>query len=103
MEKVVYVIGSFDLFHRGHVELLRRARALGDRLIVAINGDDIVEKYKRRPYIKEDDRLAVVQACRYVDEAFVIHTFDNKEVNMVLILLFMGMIGVVCLIWNKFV
>lgn len=49
MEKVVYVIGSFDLFHRGHVELLRRARALGDRLIVAINGDDIVEKYKRRP------------------------------------------------------
>ena len=80
MEKVVYVIGSFDLFHRGHVELLRRARALGDRLIVAINGDDIVEKYKRRPYIKEDDRLAVVQACRYVDEAFVIHTFDNKEV-----------------------
>lgn len=62
------------------MELLRRARALGDRLIVAINGDDIVEKYKRRPYIKEDDRLAVVQACRYVDEAFVIHTFDNKEV-----------------------
>ena len=65
MEKVVYVIGSFDLFHRGHVELLRRARALGDIFILSI-----------------------------IKKLFV---------NMVLILLFMGMIGVVCLIWNKFV
>ena len=48
--KNVYVIGVFDLFHFGHVELLRRARALGDRLIVAINGDDMVASYKRRPF-----------------------------------------------------
>jgi cytidyltransferase-like protein len=101
MEKVVYVIGSFDLFHRGHVELLRRARALGDRLIVAINGDDIVEKYKRRPYIKEDDRLAVGTWMRLL--LFILSIIKKLFVNMVLILLFMGMIGVVCLIWNKFV
>lgn len=75
----IYVIGVFDLFHTGHVELLKRAKALGDRLIVAINSDRIVESYKRKPYISERDRLVVVEACRYVDEAFVIDTFDNKE------------------------
>jgi glycerol-3-phosphate cytidylyltransferase len=77
--KIVYVIGVFDLFHRGHVELLRRARALGDKLIVAINGDEMVAKYKRRPYLSQTDRLAIVQSCRYVDEAFIIEDFDNKE------------------------
>ena len=78
--KVVYIIGVFDLFHTGHVELLRRAKELGDKLVVAINSDDIVEQYKRRPFIDEENRLKVIQACKYVDEAFVIRTFDNKEV-----------------------
>lgn len=77
--EVVYVIGVFDLFHRGHVELLRRAKELGDKLIVAINGDEMVASYKRQPYLSEQDRLEVVQACRYVDETFIIRQYDNKE------------------------
>ncbi|MEA4966533.1 MAG: adenylyltransferase/cytidyltransferase family protein [Bacteroidaceae bacterium] len=79
MNKNVYVIGVFDLFHRGHVELLRRAKKLGDKLIVAINGDELVSKYKRMPYLSEKDRLAIVEACKYVDEAFIINQFDNKN------------------------
>lgn len=79
MQKIVYVIGVFDLFHSGHVRLLQRAKALGDKLIVAINGDDMVAEYKRRPYLNEEERLEVVQACRYVDEAFIIRQFDNKD------------------------
>lgn len=75
----VYVIGVFDLFHRGHVELLRRSKELGDKLIVAINGDELVSNYKRKPYLSENDRLAVVEACKYVDEAFIINQFDNKD------------------------
>jgi len=78
MEKIVYVIGVFDLFHKGHVELLKRARGLGDKLIVAINGDDMVAEYKRRPIINEENRLSVVEACKFVDEAFIIRQFDNK-------------------------
>ena len=78
MEKIVYVIGVFDLFHKGHVELLKRARKLGDKLIVAVNGDDMVAQYKRRPIINEENRLSVVEACKFVDEAFIIREFDNK-------------------------
>lgn len=77
--KNVYVIGVFDLFHRGHVELLRKSKELGERLIVAINGDDMVASYKRRPFTSETDRLAVIEAIKYVDEAFVIKDYDNKE------------------------
>jgi len=77
--KIIYVIGVFDLFHTGHVELLRRSKELGDKLIVAINGDDMVTLYKRKPYLCEEDRLAVVKACRYVDDAFIIKEYDNKE------------------------
>jgi len=75
----IYVIGVFDLFHTGHVELLRRSKELGDRLIVAINGDQMVSKYKRKPFMSELDRLKIVKSCRYVDEAFIVEGFDNKE------------------------
>ena len=81
MYDLVYVIGVFDLFHRGHVELLRRSRALGKRLLVALNSDRLVAEYKgRRPIFPQDDRLAIVQACRHVDEAFVIDSYDNRDV-----------------------
>jgi glycerol-3-phosphate cytidylyltransferase len=75
----IYVVGVFDLYHRGHVELLKNAKNLGDRLIVAINGDNIVSKYKRLPFFSEEDRLFIVKSCKYVDDAFIIDSFDNKE------------------------
>lgn len=75
----VYVIGVFDLFHRGHLELLKNAKALGQKLIVAINGDEMVSRYKRKPFFNEQDRLDIIKACKYVDDAFIIRDFDNKE------------------------
>ena len=80
MYKTVYVIGVFDLFHRGHVALLKQAKSLGEKLIVAVNSDDLVADYKTRPVFSEEDRLTIVEACRYVDEAFVIHSYDNRNV-----------------------
>ncbi len=79
MYKNVYAIGVFDLFHRGHVEFLKQAAFLGLRLIVAINGDEKVAGYKRKPYNSENDRLEIVRACKYVDEAFILNGYDNKE------------------------
>jgi ethanolamine-phosphate cytidylyltransferase/choline-phosphate cytidylyltransferase len=64
----VYVDVVGDLFHYGHVELLRRARELGDVLVVGVHSDGTVESYKRRPIMTMDERVRVVEACRYVDE-----------------------------------
>ncbi len=79
MYKNVYVIGVFDLFHRGHVEFLKKAKALGGKLIIAINGDDMVADYKRKPFYSEDDRLEIIKACKYVDDAFIIRQYDNRQ------------------------
>jgi cytidyltransferase-like protein len=64
----VYVDMVADLFHCGHVEFLRKARATGDELIVGIHSDDTVEQYKRRPIMSLEERTGVVAGCRYVDE-----------------------------------
>ncbi len=74
----VLVVGVFDLFHRGHVELLRRARELGGSLHVIVNGDHLTSAYKRQPVMTESDRLAIVSACRYVDRAEVSNDYDVK-------------------------
>ncbi len=64
----VYVDMVADLFHYGHVELLRRARELGDELVVGIHSDATVASYKRPPILAMEERARVVEACRYVDE-----------------------------------
>lgn len=67
----VYVDIVGDLFHAGHVEFLKKARSFGDYLIVGVLADDIVEGYKRQPVISLEDRVTVIEACRYVDEVVV--------------------------------
>jgi cytidyltransferase-like protein len=64
----IYVDMVADLFHAGHVEFLRKARALGDELVVGIHSDDTVARYKRRPLMSMEERIKIVEACRYVDE-----------------------------------
>jgi cytidyltransferase-like protein len=64
----VYVDMVADLFHAGHVAFLRQARLLGDALVVGIHSDETVASYKRPPVLTMDERIAVVEACRYVDE-----------------------------------
>jgi rfaE bifunctional protein nucleotidyltransferase chain/domain len=66
---VVFTNGCFDLLHRGHVHLLREAKALGDLLIVAINSDTSVKAIKgpARPILPETDRLELIAAMEMVD------------------------------------
>jgi glycerol-3-phosphate cytidylyltransferase len=64
----VYVDMVGDLFHAGHVSLLREARRQGDWLVVGVLSDDTAASYKRRPIMTLAERVAVIESCRYVDE-----------------------------------
>lgn len=66
---VVFTNGCFDVLHRGHVDLLAAARALGDLLVVGVNSDDSVRRLKGpdRPWVSEEDRVAVLAALAAVD------------------------------------
>jgi len=64
----VYVDMVADLFHYGHVELLRQARALGDYLIVGVHADEAVLAHKRKTILTMDERIACLAGCRYVDQ-----------------------------------
>ncbi len=64
----VYVDMVGDLFHMGHVALLKAARGFGDWLVVGLLSDEVASSYKRRPIMTLAERVAVVEACRYVDE-----------------------------------
>jgi cytidyltransferase-like protein len=63
----VFVAMVADLFHFGHVNYLREARALGDHLTVGVVSDRRAASYKRPPILRYAERVAVVEACRFVD------------------------------------
>src|SRR5581483_6345497 len=67
--KVVFTNGCFDILHSGHVDLLTRARALGDALVVAINTDASVARMKgpNRPIIPQDERAELLAGLEMVD------------------------------------
>lgn len=75
-DKIVFTNGVYDLLHRGHVEYLEDARALGDRLVVGVNSDASVRRLKgpERPILSAEDRAALIGALACVDLAVV---FDD--------------------------
>ncbi|GAA5809547.1 hypothetical protein MFLAVUS_002957 [Mucor flavus] len=72
-DKVVYVDGTFDLFHVGHIEFLKRAKELGDFLVVGVHDDQTVNAIKgvNYPLMNLHERALSVLACRYVDEVII--------------------------------
>lgn len=64
----IYTGGTFDLFHSGHVNLLRRCSELG-YVVVSLNSDEFIERYKGKPpVLSYQEREAVLKSCKYVDQ-----------------------------------
>lgn len=77
--KKVLTVGVFDLIHIGHVNLFKRAKTLGDELIVAVQDSDVVLKYKPEAKLvySTEERLYMVKSIRFVDEVIVYEGVDD--------------------------
>ncbi len=85
-KRLVFTNGCFDLLHVGHVRYLQAARALGDALVVAVNGDASVRALKgpTRPVNSEEDRAEVLAALACVDFVMLFHTERVSELVRVI-------------------
>ncbi|WP_244929411.1 adenylyltransferase/cytidyltransferase family protein [Nocardioides sp. W7] len=80
MSRTVITFGTFDVFHVGHLRVIERAAALGDRLVVGVSADQLnVSKKGREPVFSEGERLEIVAALKPVDEVFVEESLDLKR------------------------
>lgn len=81
--KRVITYGTFDLLHRGHINLLRRAKELGDYLIVAISSDEFNALKNKQAFYPFEERKMVLEAVRYVDEVIPENTWEQKVQDVV--------------------
>ncbi len=77
-QRTVLTYGTFDLFHPGHVQILKRARELGTHLVVGLSTDAFNAQKGKTSAMSFEDRKAVLEACRYVDEVIPEDHWDQK-------------------------
>lgn len=77
--KIGYTTGVFDLFHIGHLNLLRRAKEQCEYLIVGVSSDELVAYKNKRAVIPFEERIQIVQSIRYVDQAVPQYNMNKME------------------------
>lgn len=78
----VLTYGTFDLIHRGHINILKRARELGDTLIVGLSTDQFNEIKNKRCYYTYEERKYILEAIKYVDTIIPENTWEQKIVDI---------------------
>ena len=75
-----YTQGTYDMFHIGHLNLLKHAKEKCDYLIVGVNTDELVKNYKEKSaIIPFEERIEIVSSIKYVDKVVACDTLDKKE------------------------
>jgi len=82
MKKVI-TYGTFDLLHWGHINLLKRAKDLGDYLIVAVSSDEFNKLKNKKSYHSYENRKMILEAVRYVDEVIPEHNWEQKMEDVI--------------------
>lgn len=82
MKKVI-TYGTFDLIHRGHINILRRAKEMGDYLIVALSTDEFTTGKGKQVYYKYEERKSILEAIKYVDEVIPETCWEQKVDDVV--------------------
>jgi glycerol-3-phosphate cytidylyltransferase len=78
--RTVVTFGTFDVFHVGHLRVIERAAALGDRLVVGVSADALnLRKKGREPVFSESERLEIVRALKVVDDVFLEESLEQKR------------------------
>ena len=78
--RTVITFGTFDVLHVGHVRILERAAALGDRLVVGVSADQLnMRKKGRAPVFSQEERVEIVRNLRMVDEVFIEESLELKR------------------------
>ena len=72
-----YTTGVYDLFHIGHLNLLKNAKSMCDKLIVGVTVDNLVAYKGKRAFIPFEERIEIVRACKYVDAAVPQYDMDK--------------------------
>ncbi len=77
MKKVI-TYGTFDLLHKGHINILKRAKEMGDYLVVCISSDEFNAMKEKQAFYPYEDRKMIVEAIKYVDEVIPEFTWEQK-------------------------
>lgn len=82
MKKIIgFTAGAFDMFHVGHLNLIKNAKARCDYLIVGVNTDELIADYKdKKVVVPLEERMQIVEAVKYVDEVIAVDTLDKEKI-----------------------